>query len=112
MIQFFIYYQYLFGQFYFCVIIIVCDFSGLVGDLVIVWLFDQEVVVVLMFCIVVFKVEIDDGLDVFCWVDRMFIRLCLCFVDYCKDDFLFFCFEKNFMFYLQFMFYLRRSQFL
>jgi hypothetical protein len=46
------------------------------------------------------------------WVDRMLIRLCSRFAEYRKDDPSSFRLEKNFTLYPQFMFHLRRSQFL
>ena len=66
----------------------------------------------LMSRIAVFKAEVDDGPDVLRWVDRMLIRLCSRFADYRKDDPTSFRLEKNFTLYPQFMFHLRRSQFL
>ena len=74
--------------------------------------FDQEAAAVLMARIAVFKAEVDDGPDVLRWVDRMLIRLCSRFADYRKDDPTSFRLEKNFTLYPQFMFHLRRSQFL
>ncbi|KAL0094210.1 protein transporter SEC23 [Phycomyces blakesleeanus] len=74
--------------------------------------FDQETTAVLMSRIAVFKGEIDDGLDVQRWVDRMLIRLCQRFADYRKDDPHSFRLSENFSIYPQFMFHLRRSQFL
>ncbi|KAI7869905.1 protein transporter SEC23 [Spinellus fusiger] len=74
--------------------------------------FDQETTAVLMSRIAVFKGEIDDGLDVQRWVDRMLIRLCQRFADYVKDDPHSFRLSENFSIYPQFMFHLRRSQFL
>ena len=62
--------------------------------------------------IAVFKAEVDDGPDVLRWVDRMLIRLCSRFAEYRKDDPSSFRLEKNFTLYPQFMFHLRRSQFL
>lgn len=62
--------------------------------------------------IAVFKAEVDDGPDVLRWVDRMLIRLCSRFAEYRKDDPTSFRLEKNFTLYPQFMFHLRRSQFL
>lgn len=62
--------------------------------------------------IAVFKAEVDDGPDVLRWVDRMLIRLCARFAEYRKDDPSSFRLDKNFTLYPQFMFHLRRSQFL
>ena len=59
-----------------------------------------------------FKADIDDGPDVLRWLDRMLIRLCQKFADYRKDDPSSFQLAGNFSIYPQFMFHLRRSQFL
>ena len=74
--------------------------------------FDQEAAAVLMARISVFKAEIDDGPDVLRWTDRMLIRLCQKFADYRKDDASSFKLADAFSLYPQFMFHLRRSQFL
>src|ERR1700744_2109467 len=62
--------------------------------------------------IAVFKADVDDAQDILRWVDRMLIRLCSRFAEYRKDDPTSFRLEKNFTLYPQFMFHLRRSQFL
>ncbi|GMM34095.1 GTPase-activating protein [Saccharomycopsis crataegensis] len=74
--------------------------------------FDQEAAAVLMSRIAVFKAEHDDGADVLRWIDRMLIRLCQRFGDYQKDNAESFRLSPQFSLYPQFMFYLRRSQFL
>jgi protein transport protein SEC23 len=74
--------------------------------------FDQEAAAVLMARIAVFKAEIDDSPDVLRWLDRMLIRLCQKFADYRKEDPSSFQLAPNFSIYPQFMFHLRRSQFL
>ena len=74
--------------------------------------FDQEAAAVLMARIAIFKAEIDDGPDVLRWLDRMLIRLCQKFAEYRKDDQSSFRLSPNFSIYPQFMFHLRRSQFL
>lgn len=74
--------------------------------------FDQESAAVLMARIAIFKAEIDDGPDVLRWLDRMLIRLCQKFGDYRKEDPSSFRLLDNFALYPQFMFHLRRSQFL
>ncbi|KAF8679441.1 Copii coat protein [Rhizoctonia solani] len=74
--------------------------------------FDQEAAAVLMARIAVFKAEIDDSPDVLRWLDRMLIRLCQKFADYRKEDTMSFRLADNFSIYPQFMFHLRRSQFL
>lgn len=74
--------------------------------------FDQEAAAVLMARIAVFKAELDDGPDVLRWLDRMLIRLCQKFGEYRKEDPGSFRLPGNFTIYPQFMFHLRRSQFL
>jgi len=74
--------------------------------------FDQEAAAVLMARIAVFKAEIDDSPDVLRWLDRMLIRLCQKFADYRKEDPTSFRLTDNYSIYPQFMFHLRRSQFL
>ncbi|ESP02930.1 hypothetical protein LOTGIDRAFT_185711 [Lottia gigantea] len=74
--------------------------------------FDQEAAAVLMSRLAVYRAETDDGPDVLRWLDRMLIRLCQKFGDYNKDDPNSFRFSENFSLYPQFMFHLRRSQFL
>jgi len=74
--------------------------------------YDQEAAAVLMARIAVFRAETDDGPDVLRWLDRMLIRLCQKFGDYHKDDPNSFRFSEQFTLYPQFMFHLRRSQFL
>ena len=46
------------------------------------------------------------------WLDRMLIRLCSRFGQYTKDDSTSFSLSANFSIFPQFMFHLRRSQFL
>lgn len=74
--------------------------------------FDQEAAAVAMARIAVFKSELEDGADVLRWLDRMLIRLCQKFADYRKDDPMSFRLSQAFSIYPQFMFHLRRSQFL
>lgn len=74
--------------------------------------FDQEAAAVLMSRMVVYRAESDDGPDVLRWVDRMLIRLCQKFGEYGKDDPNSFRLAENFSLYPQFMYHLRRSQFL
>lgn len=112
MMQFLTYYQHSSGQFHLRVTTVSRNLSGPAGDPAIAQSFDQEAAAVLMSRIAVFKAEVDDGPDVLRWVDRMLIRLCSRFADYRKDDPSSFRLEKNFTLYPQFMFHLRRSQFL
>lgn len=74
--------------------------------------FDQECAAVLMARIATFRAEIDNGHDVLRWVDRMLIKLCQKFGGYDKDSPQSFVLGENFSLYPQFMFHLRRSQFL
>ncbi|QWU85885.1 hypothetical protein CA3LBN_000103 [Candidozyma haemuli] len=74
--------------------------------------FDQEAAAVLMARITLFKSEQDDGADVLRWIDRMLIKLCQKFADYRKDVEASFRLHPQFSFFPQFVFYLRRSQFL
>uniref|UniRef100_T1IRR5 Protein transport protein SEC23 n=1 Tax=Strigamia maritima TaxID=126957 RepID=T1IRR5_STRMM len=74
--------------------------------------FDQEAAAVLMARIACYRAENDDGPDVLRSLDRMLIRLCQKFGEYNKDDGNSFRFPENFTLYPQFMFHLRRSQFL
>ncbi|KAI5989505.1 hypothetical protein EDD15DRAFT_2459931 [Pisolithus albus] len=74
--------------------------------------FHQEAAPILMARIAVFNTEIDDSPDMLRWLDRMLIRLCQKFTDYRKEDPSSFRSSDNFSIYPQFMFHLRRSQFL
>lgn len=74
--------------------------------------FDQEAASVLMARVTLFKSEQDDGADVLRWIDRMLIRLCQKFADYRKDQEESFRLGPQFSLYPQFIYYLRRSQFL
>ncbi|OJD16633.1 protein transporter SEC23 [Emergomyces pasteurianus Ep9510] len=112
MIQFLTYYQHSSGQYHLRVTTVARTLSSPAGDTALAQSFDQEAAAVLMSRIAVFKSEVDDGPDVLRWVDRMLIRLCSRFADYRKDDPTSFRLEKNFTLYPQFMFHLRRSQFL
>jgi protein transport protein SEC23 len=112
MIQFLTYYQHSSGHFHLRVTTIARPLSGPAGDPSIAHSFDQEAAAVLMSRIAIYKAEVDDGPDVLRWVDRMLIRLCSRFADYRKDDPSSFRLEKNLTLYPQFMFHLRRSQFL
>lgn len=74
--------------------------------------FDQEAAAVLMARIAIFKADIDNGPDVMKWLDRILIRLCQKVANYVKDDPESFRLPDSFSIYPQFMFHLRRSQFL
>ncbi|KAM0749280.1 putative SEC23-component of COPII coat of ER-golgi vesicles [Meredithblackwellia eburnea MCA 4105] len=111
MIQFVTHYQHSSGQFRLRVTTIARNFAE-PGHPSIADSFDQEASAVLMARIAVFKAEIDDSPDVLRWLDRMLIRLCQKFAEYRKDDPSSFRLNDNFVIYPQFMFHLRRSQFL
>ncbi|KAA8498136.1 Protein transport protein SEC23 [Porphyridium purpureum] len=74
--------------------------------------FDQEAAAVLMARMAVYKTENEEAFDILRWLDRMLIRLCARFADYQKDEPESFNLSANFSLYPQFMFNLRRSQFL
>ena len=74
--------------------------------------FDQEAAAVIMARIAVFRAESEDAPDVLRWLDRMLIRLCQYCGEFRKEDAASFRLQANFELYPQFMFHLRRSQFL
>merc|ERR1712039_603054 len=74
--------------------------------------FDQEAAAVLMARYAVWKCENEDPLDVLRWVDRMLIRLVAKFADYRKDEPASFHLTQEFSIFPQFMYHLRRSNFL
>ncbi|CAD5113540.1 DgyrCDS2702 [Dimorphilus gyrociliatus] len=74
--------------------------------------FDQEAAAVLMARIAVFKGQNDQGADIIKWTDRTLIRLCQRFGQFNKDDAVSFKLLDQFTLYPQFIFHLRRSQFL
>lgn len=111
LIQFITHYQHSSGQYRLRVTTVARTFhEG--GHPSIAQSFDQEAAAVLMARIAVFKAEIDDSPDVLRWLDRMLIRLCQKFAEYRKEDPNSFQLTPNFSIYPQFMFHLRRSQFL
>ena len=74
--------------------------------------FDQEAAAVLMARLAVQRTETEDPADVLRWVDRSLIRLCSKFADYQPDNPSSFRLAPQFSLFPQFMFHLRRSQFL
>eukprot|EP00979_Chaetoceros_neogracilis_P016485 scaffold8198_cov287-Chaetoceros_neogracile.AAC.8 len=74
--------------------------------------FDQEAAAVLSARLAVYRTEEEDVTDVMRWVDRSLIRLCNKFADYVIDDPASFRLSPQFSLFPQFMFHLRRSQFL
>ncbi|OMO55495.1 Zinc finger, Sec23/Sec24-type [Corchorus olitorius] len=73
--------------------------------------FDQETAAVVMARITSLKMETEEGFDATRWLDRNLIRLCSKFGDYRKDDPSSFTLNPRFSLFPQFMFNLRRSQF-
>jgi len=74
--------------------------------------FDQEAAAVLMSRYAVCKTENEDPNDVLRWVDRMLIRLVAKFGNYRKDEPSSFHLSQEFCLFPQFMYHLRRSNFL
>ncbi len=74
--------------------------------------FDQEAAAVLMTRIAIYKLRTNDTGEVLRWIDRTLVLLCGKFAEYRKDDASSFRLSQNFSLYPQFMFHLRRSQFL
>ncbi|PKU82752.1 protein transport protein SEC23-like [Dendrobium catenatum] len=73
--------------------------------------FDQETAAVVLARYVSFKMEMEEEFDATRWLDRTLIRLCSRFGDYRKDEPSSFIINPNFSIFPQFMFNLRRSQF-
>lgn len=74
--------------------------------------FDQETSAVLMARYSVHKTLAEESIDVIRWLDRVLIKLVARFAEYKKDDPSSFKLSREFSLFPQFMFYLRRSQFL
>ncbi|GLE03067.1 hypothetical protein PINS_up011946 [Pythium insidiosum] len=75
--------------------------------------FDQEAAAVLLARVAVHRSEQgEEQMDIMRWVDRSLIRLAARFADYRKDDPSSFRLSPEFAIFPQFMFHLRRSQFL
>mmetsp|Transcript_8200 Transcript_8200/g.11831 ORF Transcript_8200/g.11831 Transcript_8200/m.11831 type:complete len:818 (-) Transcript_8200:184-2637(-) len=74
--------------------------------------FDQEAAAVLTARLAVQMTETDEVSDVLRWVDRSLIRMCTKFAEYQPDDVQSFRLSPEYSLYPQFMFHLRRSQFL
>ncbi|XP_068647127.1 protein transport protein SEC23 C-like [Aristolochia californica] len=73
--------------------------------------FDQEAAAVVMARLVSFKMETEAEFDPIRWLDRSLIRLCSRFGDYQKDSPSSFSLSPRFSIFPQFIFHLRRSQF-
>lgn len=74
--------------------------------------FDQEAAAVLMARLTLHKAEQDDGADVLRWIDRTLIKLCQRFTNYRTNNETTFLLHPMFELYPQFIYHLRRSQFL
>lgn len=74
--------------------------------------FDQETAAVLLARQAIYKTFSEDSMDVIRWLDRTLIKLVSRFADYKKDDINSFKLSREFSLFPQFMFYLRRSQFM
>eukprot|EP00879_Flechtneria_rotunda_P000388 GHRR01000481.1.p1 GENE.GHRR01000481.1~~GHRR01000481.1.p1 ORF type:complete len:762 (+),score=240.68 GHRR01000481.1:2399-4684(+) len=73
--------------------------------------FDQETAAALMARLATYKMETEDDFDPTRFLDRSLIRLCQRFAEYRKDDPASFMLHQNLSYFPQFMFNLRRSQF-
>ncbi|PQQ09261.1 protein transport protein SEC23 [Prunus yedoensis var. nudiflora] len=73
--------------------------------------FDQEAAAVVMARLVSFKMETEAEFDPIRWLDKSLIRMCARFGDYQKDSPSSFSLSPRFSIFPQFMFHLRRSQF-
>ncbi|XVF41273.1 hypothetical protein PTKIN_Ptkin01aG0267500 [Pterospermum kingtungense] len=73
--------------------------------------FDQETAAVVMARLVSFKMEIEAEFDPIRWLDKALIHICSRFGDYQKDSPSSFSLSPRFSIFPQFMFHLRRSQF-
>ncbi|PIN08841.1 Vesicle coat complex COPII, subunit SEC23 [Handroanthus impetiginosus] len=74
--------------------------------------FDQETAASVMARLAIHKTERNFAPDVIRWLDKMLIRFASKFGDYVQEDPSTFRLSTNFSLYPQFMYYLRRSQFI
>ncbi|CAF1344296.1 unnamed protein product, partial [Didymodactylos carnosus] len=74
--------------------------------------FDQECASVSIARIAVYRADTEEGSHVLRWLDKMLIKLCQTFALYEKDNPGSFQLTETFTLYPQFMYHLRRSQFL
>ena len=74
--------------------------------------FDQETSAVLVARYAVHNTLQQESMDVIRWLDRMLIKLTARFADYKKDDTTSFRLSREFSLFPQFVYYLRKSQFL
>nr|KAJ0192411.1 hypothetical protein LSAT_V11C800406030 [Lactuca sativa] len=73
--------------------------------------FDQETAAVVVATLTYYKMEMEESFDATRWIDINLIRLCSKFGDYRKDDPSSFSLKPSLSLFPQFMFNLRRSQF-
>lgn len=85
--------------------------ESVVGSEELIQGFDQETAAVVMARLCSYKMEMEEGFDATRWLDRNLIRLCTKFGDYRKDDPSSFTLNPCFSLFPQFMYNLRRSQF-
>ncbi|GMH71804.1 hypothetical protein TrST_g6824 [Triparma strigata] len=74
--------------------------------------FDQEAAAVILARLAVHRSETEEVSDILRWIDRSLIRLCAKFAEYQADQPNSFRLSPEFSIYPQFVFHLRRSQFL
>jgi len=74
--------------------------------------FDQETAAIVVARYAVHMTQEQETMDVIRWLDRMLIKLTARFAEYKKDDPASFTMSREFSLFPQFLFYLRRSQFL
>lgn len=74
--------------------------------------FDQEAAASVMARLAIHRAETCYARDVIRWLDDALVRFCSKFGDYIQEDPSTFCLSSNFSLYPQFMYYLRRSQFI
>jgi protein transport protein SEC23 len=71
----------------------------------------KEAAAVVMARLATYKMEVEEDFDATRWLDRSLIRLAQRFAEFRKDDPTSFTLRPELSFYPQFMFNLRRSQF-
>lgn len=74
--------------------------------------FDQEAAAVLLARLAVDRTRSENPADILQWIDRILIRLCTHFASYTPDDESSFDLGPTFSIFPQFMYHLRRSQFI
>jgi len=74
--------------------------------------FDQECSAVLTSRYVAWRARTEEAFDIMRWLDRTLIRMCTKFGTYQRDDAASFSLQQSFSIFPQFIFHLRRSQFL